>query len=387
MAQDKINIQNNNNIIIQNNNNINNNIQNNNNDNEKIENNNIITTDNIIANNNTNNKTNENNTNIINYNFENNNSTMMNNSIDNINDIDDRDSDEENDNSSNDDEMMKLKNNLITITIREYFTQQIKKYSTELKNNSIIESFIKGENNNSNLPDNILYGINKKNFPIIFEIRSGLLKQIQKLDLNYKKNFGFTVIDKTEYIYAYHIDEKIKSFLFESKKIKKYAYNVIIKSKNMIEMKENSKHDKDSDDSKSAYSFKSDYSYNSDIVNKRTKNFDEKSNHNKSNKSNKSSPQYNNGRDEYDFDFSKGFEFENHSAYLFKNLFTSLKDLPSYFFVVNKEINDKNNKGNKKNKEINQNIIEQNYATFSDFNNNLFSTFIETDGAYINKKI
>ena len=379
-----INIQNNNNIIIQNNNNINNNIQNNNNDNEKIENKNIITTDNIIANNNTNNKTNENITNIINDNFENNNNnTNMNNSIDYTDDIDDRDSDEENGNSSNDDEIMKLKNNLITITIREYFTQQIKKYSTELKNNSIIESFIKGENNNSNLPNNILYNINRKKFPIMYKIRSSLLKQIQKLDLNYKKNFGFTVIDKREYIYAYHNDEKINNFLFESKKIKKYRYKVIISSKNMNEMKENSKHDEDSDDYKSAFSYKNTYSYNSDIVNKRTKNFDEKSNHSKSNKS---SPQYNNGVDEYDFDFSKGFEFENHSAYLFKNLFTSLKDLPSYFFVVNKEINDKNNKDNKKNKEINQNIIEQNYATFSDFNNNLFSTFIETDGAYINKK-
>ena len=58
-------------------------------------------------------------------------------------------------------------------------------------------------------------------------------------------------------------------------------------------------------------------------------------------------------------------------------MFADLKDLPTYFFIVNQEINDKDIK------EINPKIIEK-VQTFSDFNKNLFSTFIETDGAYIN---
>ena len=64
-------------------------------------------------------------------------------------------------------------------------------------------------------------------------------------------------------------------------------------------------------------------------------------------------------------------------------MFTDLKDLPNYFFALNKEIN----KININNTDIEAPKKNDNYITFSDYNKNLFSTFIETDGAYINDKI
>ena len=49
-----------------------------------------------------------------------------------------------------------------------------------------------------------------------------------------------------------------------------------------------------------------------------------------------------------------------------------LKDLPNYFFPLEKKFG--------------QNIANTNIVNFSDCNKILFSTFLETDGAYINDK-
>ena len=62
-----------------------------------------------------------------------------------------------------------------------------------------------------------------------------------------------------------------------------------------------------------------------------------------------------------------GFEFENNSNYLFKNLF-ELDYLPNYFFLFSKS-------GEK----------YEEHLTFSEYNKSLFTSFVETDGAYINK--
>ena len=71
--------------------------------------------------------------------------------------------------------------------------------------------------------------------------------------------------------------------------------------------------------------------------------------------------------DELNLGYYKGIEFENNSTSLFRYLF-DLYELPCYFFYV----------GNEK-------IEYQNSISFTDYNANLFTSFIEVDGAFINK--
>ena len=71
----------------------------------------------------------------------------------------------------------------------------------------------------------------------------------------------------------------------------------------------------------------------------------------------------------FDLTLSKGFEFENQSNYFFNSLF-NLKPLPNYFFHLQKSSSIIN--------------VTDKTITFSEYNKNLFTTFMEADGAYIN---
>ena len=71
----------------------------------------------------------------------------------------------------------------------------------------------------------------------------------------------------------------------------------------------------------------------------------------------------------FNLTLSKGFDLENNCDYLFNTLF-NLKPLPNYFFRVQKNVSIIN--------DIDKKI------TFSEYNNNLFTSFMEADGAYIN---
>ena len=205
--------------------------------------------------------------------------------------------------------------------------------------------------------------INKKTFPIVNAIYSNLLNCINDLDINYNGNFGYIVIDNIEYLYTYNNDRIINTFLFEPNIIKKHQYEDILKNNCLRDINKKDKSDK------SGNSFKSDIN-----------NYKEKKSDQNTYRRNKKGSYYscpkignndNNGQDEYELTFFKGFEFENNSTYLFKSLF-QLKDLPTYFFPLEKKYK--------------SNIMGSDVVNFSDYNKNLFSAFLETDGAYINDK-
>ena len=383
------NITNNSNENIQNNNNsdkninkdinIINKVQNKNNIDKDIKNNNINieTNNNIITNiqNNINineikNISNENITNNINDNTKINksiislNKNIINNDIEN-----DIDLDKQKNEIINDSEIISsLKDDLTPLTIKNYFKEQIKKYSKELTENSIFKNL--KINETFKIKNYVHNYIKKETFPFVYAIYSDIINYINNnINKNYNKKFGFIVIDNIEYIYTYHNDEIINNFLFESNKIKKYNYDDIL-------------------DISSKDSYRKDKSYKSlNITNKISKNnYSYKSV--KSYKISHNILNYDNKNNEIDLKFLKGFEFENNSTYWFENLF-NLKHLPNYFFpLTKKKINKKDKKEkDKKNKEKKEKDKKnKEFVTFSDYDNNLFSTFLETDGAYINDK-
>ena len=358
-----------------NNNNINSNMQNNNNNNIYIDNNiinkknnNNIVINEITKNDNTNNTVDYNKDNIqINNTNINENNNLINDNIDNSFSLE-----EQNKDLINSEGMIySLKQNLIKFSIKDYFIQQIKKYEKELPDNSFIKNF---QNENLKIKHLVSNSINKYNFPIVHDIFSNLLNYINNPKNNYNKNFGFIVIDKTEFIYAYHNDEIINSIIFEASKIKECDYEHILKSKNFGEIeKNNSENNSAQNYRKNNINYISNNSYSG---HKSYKSYGD-------NQINGNNDDKNNG---YKLTILKGLEFENNSTYLFKNLF-DLKDLPNYFFVINKEVKeDINKKNHHKNSNEYKGKKRSEAYNFSDYNKNLFSIFIETDGAYINDK-
>jgi hypothetical protein len=145
-----------NNIININNNIIKDKIKNSNSTHENTKNNIMIIIDNNMTNNNTSNNINDNIKNNIDISITNKNI------INNI--INDTNFNEEKDNSIKNKEIMALKKDLTPFTIRDYFTQQIDKYSNELKKDSIIRRF---KDPAIKIKRNILLNISKKYFPIV----------------------------------------------------------------------------------------------------------------------------------------------------------------------------------------------------------------------------
>ena len=343
IINDSININNDNIHYINQNDIINSEIQNNNELNE--DNNNIINTNNDIINNNINLPNNNRN-----YITNNNKFNLENKNADHNTDDEIISNEEKNDLFNNEETINLLKDNLIPFSIKEYFNQQYNKYKNKLSKDSIIKKYINSKN--FKIKNLISNNIDENDFPIIHITYSKLLENINDSEKNYNKKFGYIVIDGKELLYTYHNDEIIETFLFESNKIQAYQYNDLIKHDGLKKLKEKNK----------------------DYKSVKTSSINDKiSIHNqsyKSNDSSKSSPQVEyNKQKKYELTFFKGFEFESNSTIIFKYLF-DLKDLPNYFFVLNKK--SQKNKGN--------------FINFIDYNKNLFSSFIETDGAYINDK-
>ena len=246
----------------------------------------------------------------------------------------------------------KLKRNLSQYTTRKYIREQIDKYKSELNNNSKFLNYINNNNYNYNF-SNILDNIDKNKYPFIYEVYNSLLQSLKNPNSNYSGNFGFIVIENKEYIFAYHNDEILERILYNANNIKKFEYSQILKYDNNSYLLSNEK----KKDNHSSKSDKNNHIYNNNdnetiitfksddiIINK--KQYEE---------------------DELNLGYYKGIEFENNSMFLFRNLF-DLCELPCYFFYV----------GNEK-------IEYQNIISFNDYNANLFTSFIEVDGAFINQ--
>ena len=246
----------------------------------------------------------------------------------------------------------KLKRNLSQYTTRKYIREQIDKYKSELNNNSKFLNYINNNNYNYNF-SNILDNIHKNKYPFIYEVYNSLLQSLKNPNSNYSGNFGFIVIENKEYIFAYHNDETLERILYNANNIKKFEYSQILKYDNYSDLLANEKkkdnhsskpdknnHIYNNNDNETIITFKSD----DIIINK--KQYEE---------------------DELNLGYYKGIEFENNSMFLFRNLF-DLFELPCYFFYV----------GNEK-------IEYQNIISFNDYNADLFTSFIEVDGAFINQ--
>ena len=246
----------------------------------------------------------------------------------------------------------KLKRNLSQYTTRKYIREQIDKYKSELNNNSKFLNYINNNNYNYNF-SNILDNIHKNKYPFIYEVYNSLLQSLKNPNSNYSGNFGFIVIENKEYIFAYHNDETLERILYNANNIKKFEYSQILKYDNNSYLLSNEK----KKDNHSSKSDKNNHIYNNND-NEPIITF-------KSNDIIINKKQYE--EDELDLGYYKGIEFENNSMFLFRNLF-DLCELPCYFFYV----------GNEK-------IEYQNIISFNDYNADLFTSFIEVDGAFINQ--
>ena len=255
----------------------------------------------------------------------------------------------------------KLKDDLKDFSIYKYLSQQINKYSIQLNDDSIFLNFEK----NFKIKNYIYNSIDKNTFPIVFDIYSYILNYINNLNQNYNKTFGFIVIDNKEYLYAYHNNEIINNFLLEHDRIKKVDYIDIINNKDLSE----------SESMKSENSTKTFNSFHKEnTISENTKINKSYSEHNFVPKVDEISHK------EYNISYFKGIEFENNATFLFNNLF-HLPELPNYFFVLKNKLKKTDKifkKGVRKNK--------KEYLNFKEYTENLFTTFIETDGAYINNK-
>ena len=246
----------------------------------------------------------------------------------------------------------KLKRNLSQYTTRKYIREQIDKYKSELNNNSKFLNYINNNNYNYNF-SNILDNIDKNKYPFIYEVYNSLLQSLKNPNSNYSGNFGFIVIENKEYIFAYHNDETLERILYNANNIKKFEYSQILKYDNNSYLLSNEK----KKDNHSSKSDKNNHIYNNND-NEPIITF-------KSNDIIINKKQYE--EDELNLGYYKGIEFENNSMFLFRNLF-DLFELPCYFFYV----------GNEK-------IEYQNIISFNDYNADLFTSFIEVDGAFINQ--
>jgi len=143
---------------------------------------------------------------------------------------------EQNEDLINNTEMIQaLKNDLCPFSIRDYFIEQISKYSDKLSKNSIFRKYI--TKYNYKIKNDVYNNIDKKSFPVIHLIYSLLLIQINDSTKKYDKTFGFIVTDKKEFLYTYHNEELIETFLYESEKRDQYEYDDSINSTNYKELK------------------------------------------------------------------------------------------------------------------------------------------------------
>ena len=256
--------------------------------------------------------------------------------------------------SNNNKGIEKLKRSLSSLTTREYIMQQIKKYREELVGNSKFLYYLSNNNYNYKFSD-ILGYIDKSKYPFIYEVYSNLLQSLKNSNSNFPGNFGFIVIEKKEYIFAYHNDEALEKILYDANIIKKFEYAQILKFNTYSELLADEKE-------KSKHSLKSEKNHPINNNNDNETIITSKSEDNIIN-----DKQYEEKEDELNLGYYKGIEFENNSTYLFKNLF-DLEELPCYFFYV----------GEEKTK-------YQNFISFMDYNATLFNSFIEVDGAFINQ--
>ena len=309
------------------------------------------------------------------------------------------------DNDLSPEEINKLKDNLEDNSILAYFKKQINKYKNKsYKLYSPINNYI---NNNNSFENYLALKIpeENQNMPIIYSTLYNLIKLIDSNGKYPRENiFGFVIINKVEYIYAFHNDEEIEKILFDVKKIKKLNYEEAI---------DNSKKNEDfyENQSKDNGSIKSGSKGNGSIKIKNYKNYSKKFGKIDSKPKTSMSEEDTkiNKNEKYDSIYFRGNELENNANFLFKSI-PYIKELPNYFFVLgnikdykilngqnNKKYYDKkqskknkyNNNDNKNNNNNNNNNDDNNnnnihLYTFKEYLENIFSLFIETDGAFIN---
>lgn len=201
-----------------------------------------------------------------------------------------------------------------------------------------------------------------------------------------EKVFGITLINEHEYLFTYKNDNVIENFLFNASKIQKMSYTEVLNYNKSNRAYSQSNYSIESENSKNS---KNNENNRNSKKRKDNKN-NEKSNSQKSGKNiitgNKSKSE------EVSLSFFKGAEFENNSYHLIKALF-NLDDLPNYFFSIGqrKSLSYSNNEdkkvtseGKKVTREDKKDTSEDKKVTFEEYNNSLFSCFMETDGAFIN---
>ena len=180
-----------------------------------------------------------------------------------------------------------------------------------------------------------------------------------------EKVFGITLINEHEYLFTYKNDNVIENFLFNASKIQKMSYTEVLNYNKSNRAYSQSNYSIESENSKNS---KNNENNRNSKKRKDNKN-NEKSNSQKSGKNiitgNKSKSE------EVSLSFFKGAEFENNSYHLIKALF-NLDDLPNYFFSIGQR------------KSLSYSNNEDKKVTFEEYNNSLFSCFMETDGAFIN---
>ena len=257
-----------------------------------------------------------------------------------------------------------LKEGLQKYTIRQYFNDQIKKYSEKFKNKS---KFNLNELITKKKYSKVLkYKINQKYFPIVGKIFFTLTNMLEKLNKEYRKDiFGFVMINEEEYFYMFHNEKIYEDFLFNSNNIKKNAYSEIgkdDKAMNIIDTSNESCSKSIKSMINNGRSIKRNLSFHSISIGSKKSNNSYRTEISEEQKSNES---YQNG---YDIPYFKGQEFENNANHFFQNMF-NLEILPNYFFPL-----------------VPNNHTYSEKVTFSQFNEAIFSRFLETDGAYINKK-
>ena len=272
-----------------------------------------------------------------------------------------------------------LKKNLSNLTIKDYLMGQYKKYSKNVKGLEYLSNI------NQNINTEINNYVMENRFPLIYNIFANLIKNISNKKGIYpgENVFGITIINEHEYLYTFHNEEILQNLLFNANKIHKQNYYELLES-------EASQLNNSKNDNNSYNTFNSDKLYNKSSKNNAFSKLSSKSNQNtiKSSNIKKSknlNQKYNNNKkkanEEYNMSYFRGSEFENNSNHLFKNMF-ELRELPNYFFAINPKINNHHKQNDKK-----QNNKKQNDKTnFKDYNDNLFSIFMESDGAYINMK-
>ena len=301
--------------------------------------------DSFFQNNNVNNKKND---------FENNNNNNNNNNNQIYDDFDSNILNIE----ENDESIKYLKQNLTNYTIKEYLIAQKNKYFKEmaLENNMYLLKEISDKSSPNIICEYFSSLKLTSNYPLIDLIYIHLLENIRNINANYpgKNFFGIVVIDKREYIYTYHNQQIFENFLFNANKIKPLDYQIYLdeegENKNSVTSSELSSKSR-SRGNKDMTSIKEEFE-----------------------------------NIQFDFNHFKGADFEMNTNNILKDLL-ELVELPNYFFALKKkDIFLKKEKLQRFEKKENNQAPEKNgknYSSLIEYINNIFSRFIETDGAFL----